>query len=113
MSFFTIFKIKFWWNRIEKDDIKQTVKKVAIRCSNCGKETMTDGDLLETDYQKIITTFALNIMLHHVGMIWIIENHEYLKYDTNIQNSNGMTCGTWYNTYICKKIHRKYLRHLL
>ena len=43
-------------------------------------------DLLETDYQKIITTFVLNTMLHHVGMIWIIENNEDLKYDMEIQD---------------------------
>ena len=43
-------------------------------------------DLLETDHQEIITTFVLNTMLHHVGMIWIIENHEDLKYDMEIKN---------------------------
>ena len=48
-------------------------------------------DILETDYQEIITTFALNTMLHHVGMICIIENHEDLKYDMEIQNSDWMT----------------------
>ena len=44
-------------------------------------------------------------MLHHVGMIWIIENHEDLKYDMDIQNSDCMTGGTWYNTSIFKKLH--------
>ena len=39
-------------------------------------------------------------MLHHVGMIWIIENYEDLKYDMEIQNSD-------WNTYICKKLHGK------
>ena len=39
-------------------------------------------------------------MLHHVGIIWIIENHEELRYDMDIHNS-------WYNTYICKKLHGK------
>ena len=74
-------RIKCWWNKKERGDIKQTVEKVAIRCSNCVKETMVDLYLLETDYQKIITTFVLNTMLQHVGMVWIIENHEDLKYD--------------------------------
>ena len=36
-NFFTMLKIECWWNKKEKDDIKQTVKKVAIRCSNCKK----------------------------------------------------------------------------
>ena len=47
---------------------------------------MIDVDLLETDYQENITTFSLNTMLHHISMIWIIENHENLKYDREIQN---------------------------
>ena len=47
---------------------------------------MIDFDLLETDYQEIITTFVLNTMLHHVGMIWIIENNEDLKYDMELKN---------------------------
>ena len=46
-------------------------------------------------------------MLHHVGMIWMIENHEDLKYDTELQNSDWMTGGPWYNTSICKKLHGK------
>ena len=48
----------------------------AIRCSNCGKETMKDVDNLKTIYQDTITTFLLNTMLHHVGMLWIIENNK-------------------------------------
>ena len=46
-------------------------------------------------------------MLHHVGMLWIIENHEELKYDMDIQNSDWLTGGPWYNTSICKKLHGK------
>ena len=37
LKIFTMFKIKCWWNKKEKDDEKQSVEKVAIRCSNCGK----------------------------------------------------------------------------
>ena len=46
-------------------------------------------------------------MLHHIGMLWIIENHEELKYDMDMQNSDWLTGGPWYNTYICKKLHGK------
>ena len=42
-------------------------------------------------------------MLHHVGMIWIIENREELKYDMDILNSDCLTGGPWYNTSIFKK----------
>ena len=40
-------------------------------------------------------------------MMWIIENHENLKYDMEIQDSDWMTSGPWYNTYIYKKLHAK------
>ena len=46
-------------------------------------------------------------MLRNVGIIWIIENHEDLKYDMYIQNSDWLTGGPWYNTSICKKLHKK------
>ena len=68
---------------------------------------MIDLDILKTYYQEIITTFALNTMLHHVGMIWMIENNEDLKYDKELQKSYLMTGGPWYNTSICKKLHGK------
>ena len=51
-------------------------------------------------------------MLQYVVMLWIIENHEQLKYDTDIQNSYWMTGGTWYNTYICNKLHEMFLKDL-
>ena len=35
-------------------------------------------------------------MLHHVGMIWIIENNKDLKYDMDILNSDYMTGGPCY-----------------
>ena len=38
-------------------------------------------------------------------MIWIIENHEDLKYNMEIQNSDWMTGGRLYNTSINKKLH--------
>ena len=101
-----MFQIKCWRNP-RGDDIKQTLVKVAIRGSNRGKETMIEVYNLNITYQDIITTFVLNIMLQHVGMLWIIENHEELKYDMDIQNSDWLTDDTWYNTSICKKLHGK------
>ena len=59
---FTMFKIKCWWNKKE-------------RCSNCGKVTMIDVNILDTTYQEIIVTFVLNKILHPVGMLWIIDRH--------------------------------------
>ena len=57
---------------------KNTEEKIAIRCSNCGKETIIYVDNLNTAYEDIITTFVLSAMLHHVGMLQIIETHEQL-----------------------------------
>ena len=91
---------------------KNTGIKVAIRSSNCEKETMIDVDNMNTTYQDIITTFVLNTMLHHVGMLLISENHEQLKYDTDIHNSDWMTGSLWYNTYICNKLHEMFLKDL-
>ena len=62
-------------------------------------------DHLNTTYQDIITNFLFNTMLHHVGMLRIIENNEQLQYDTEEQNFDCMTGGPWYNTSICKKLH--------
>ena len=62
---------------------------------------------LNDTYQYIITNFVLNTILHHVGMLWIIETHEKLQYDMDKHNSQCTTGGPWYNTYICKKLHGK------
>ena len=102
-----MFKIKFWWNKKEKEEIKQTVETFAIRCSSCGKETMIDVNLLDTTYQEIVKTFVLNTTLHHVGMVWMIENNEELIYDMDILNSDCLTVGPWHTTYICKNLHGK------
>ena len=64
-------------------------------------------DLLEINYQEIITTFVLNTIFHYVDMIWIFENDEDLKYDMDTLNSDWSTGGPWYNTSICKKLHGK------
>ena len=40
-------------------------------------------------------------------MLWIIENHEELKYDMDIKTSYWLTGSPWYNTSICKKLNGK------
>ena len=85
LKLFSIFKSKCWYNPRE-DEIQNTGVKISIRCSNCEKETMIDVDIFDTTYQYIITTFVLNTMLHHVGMLCIIETHEKLKYDMEKNN---------------------------
>ena len=47
----------------------------------------------------------LNTILHHVGMLWIVETNQKLKYDIDKHSIDWIAGGTWYNTYICKKVH--------
>ena len=55
----------------------------------------------------------LNTLLHHVGISWIIETHEQLKYDTEKNDPDWITGGTWYNTSICKNYAEQCLKSLL
>ena len=48
---------------------------------------MIDVDNLNTTYQDIITTSVSNKMLHHVGMLFIIETHDQLQFDMDKHNS--------------------------
>ena len=66
---------------------------------------MIDVDMMNTKYQYIITTFVLDTMLHHVGMLCIIETHEHSQYDMDKHNSGWMSGGFWYNISIGKKSH--------
>ena len=52
-----------------------------MRCSNCGKETGLSMESMSTNYIDLITLFVLNIVLHYIGMSWMIETYEQLKYD--------------------------------
>ena len=62
---------------------------------------------MNTTYQDIIPIFLLNTMLHHVGMLWIIENNEQLQYDMDEQILEWIIGGPWYNTSICKELRGK------
>ena len=52
--------------------IENCLKDLFVRCNNGAKETMIYMDNMNTTYQDIITSFVLNTVLHHVGMLWII-----------------------------------------
>ena len=51
-------------------------------------------------------------MLHHLGILWIIETQKQLKYDMEKLNSEWMAGGPWYNTSICKENMEMCLRDL-
>ena len=48
-----MFRIKCWYSSGEVE--KNTTEKIAKKCSNCGKETIIDIDIMNTIYQDIIT----------------------------------------------------------
>ena len=60
---------------------------------------------MNTKYKDIITKVLLNIMLHHVGISWIIETNQQLEYGIDKHNPYWITGVPWYNIYICKKLH--------
>ena len=51
------------------------METVAIRCTNCGKETGLSMKNMNTNYNDMVPKFLLNKMLHHVGMSWMIEKN--------------------------------------
>ena len=61
---------------------------------------MIDLDIMNTTYQDIITSFLFNTILHYVGMLWVIETHEQLKYNMDKYNPDWITGDPWYNTSI-------------
>ena len=56
----------------------------------------------------MITKFVLNVILNHVGMLWIICSNGEMKYEIGeINHPNWLNKGHWYNTDICSKFHGK------
>ena len=70
---------------IQGDLIKYS-KKISRRGEVVWKIKMIDMDIMNTTYQDIFTSYVLNTMLHHVGMLWIIEKHEKLQYKMDKHN---------------------------
>ena len=81
------------------------VENIDIRCRNCGKETGLSVKNMNKNYKDTINKFVLNIVLHHVGMLWIVKTNQQLEYGIDKNNKDRITYGTWYNTSICKKLH--------
>ena len=49
---------------------------------------------MKTNYKDIITSFVLNTLLHHVGMSWVVESNEQLKYYMEKHNPDWIKGGT-------------------
>ena len=52
---------------------------ITIRYSNCRKKTGLS--VKNTDYKDTVTKFAMNSVLHHVGLSWIFETNQKLEYN--------------------------------
>ena len=66
LKFFSMSQMRFWYDN--EPDNQNDVKIIAIRFSNCGKETGLFMNIMNTNYKEIINSFVLNILLHHIGM---------------------------------------------
>ena len=81
-----MFQMRCWYNKGNDDQNK--VEHIAIRCSNCEKETGSSMKSTNTNYKYTTTSFVLNSVLHQVDMSWIIETDKYLGYDMDKRNSD-------------------------
>ena len=82
LKMFSLFEIRLSCGDVDLDT-------VSLKCINCQKETgLKSKTGFEEFYDKIITPFVKNAMLHHVGMSWIICSKKEMDYDnyTNIKN---------------------------
>ena len=68
---------------------------------------------MNINYKDVINSFLLNKFLHHVGISWIFETNEQIKYDMDKYDPDCITGGTWYNTSICKNYMEQYVNNLL
>ena len=83
---FEIFQMRLWY---DKENIEENVVDIIyIRCSNCGKTTVSYVKSSNIDYKDIITKFVFNTVLHHVGMSCIIETNQQLEYDIEKNNQD-------------------------
>ena len=82
------------------------LETVSLKCINCQKETCLKSKTgFEEFYDKIITPFVMNAMLHHVGMSWIIYSKKEMDYDnyTNRKKLSWFDTGPWHIKNICSK----------
>ena len=81
------------------------VDEVSLKCINCKISTGLKTKSGKEFYDKMITPFVMNSMLHHVGMSWMISSKGEMDYDkfTNSKNLSWFETGPWHNKNICSK----------
>ena len=71
LKIFAMFQMRLWYYKENLEE--NVVETIAVSCSNCGETTGLYVKNTNTNYNNMITKFLFNIVLHHVGMPWIIE----------------------------------------
>ena len=74
-----MFQLSLFYDK--RDEEGNDVYEIAIRCSNCNKETGLH--LKDTPIEEMITKFVLNEILHHVDMSWIFCSKNEMLYEND------------------------------
>ena len=80
---------------------------VYLKCINCkGKICLDSKTSFSWIFDEVITKFVLDVILHHVGMSWIISSNKEMEYGMDENNhQNWLNRGPWYNISLCLKLH--------
>ena len=101
LKMFSMFEIRLSFGGEDLDTL-------SIKCINCKREIGLNPETSFTwVYDEIVTKFVLNVMLHHVGMSWIISSNQETEYEMNTESNNldWLNKVTWYNRKICSKLY--------
>ena len=74
------------------------VDEVSLMCINCKRKTYLQPKSGKEFYDKMITPFMINSMLHHVGMSWMISSKKDMDYEkfSNHDNVGWFEKGSWH-----------------
>ena len=72
---------------------------IGIKCNNCDKTTALN--LHNEQLNKVITNFILHVLIHHVGLLFIINKNKHLRFDIDQHCGKCMKNGPWYNKMTC------------
>ena len=98
LKMFSMFRLKMTVRDV-------TVDEVSLMCINCKRETYLQPKSEKEFYDKIITPFMMNSILHHVGMSWMISSKKGMDYEnfSNHDNVGWFEKYPWHNKNICSK----------
>ena len=90
----------------EHDEEGNVTDEIAIRCSNCSKDTRLH--LNDKYIEEMITKFMLNAILYHMCMSCIICSNKTMLYEIEeSDHPDWLNKVPWYNTAIRSKLHGK------